>query len=480
MFGSLKPGVYITNGTETKSIDGFASLLDDGGQTITGRVDIEELASSVAWLYACFKILSDKVSRLPREITTPSEDVVEEEDLPLDINLTDLLWRTEYSRNLYAAAYWYKLRNRRTVAGVRWFDPVSIEPLVSGNEGLVGFKRRLQHGHEVYPVVNGESDVMWFWLPGLREAEPGIAPASVVQTASEVLRSIDQFSDKFFDQGAMPFTLLKIPAGTSDAERDRLEDRFNRFVSGVRNAFKPVAVKSSVEVERISFAPSELAMKELSDTKRDEILAATGIPLSLLLGNAANYATANQDAQNLIEDTISPHADAIADVINRQLLKKLGYRLEFHPERLAIMQEDKGVQATQFLTLVQGNMNPVAAAYFAGYNEDDLPDGVMMFEEPEPVPEPLQQQQPEPAQQGGDPESQALNEKAADLKRWQRKATKAIKGGESADVPFVSDYIPEAEAEEIRGLLAEALSAEEVKAAFELYPFLGGFDKGYP
>jgi HK97 family phage portal protein len=431
----------------------------------------------VAWLRACYERRSDKLSHLPRTIERGGE-TIEETVLPFD--LSDLLWRIERSLNLYGAAYLFKKRNRRDdVMAVTWLDPTTIEPLDDERRGLYAFQRNLSKSI-VYPVEDGMSpDIAWVWLPGMRETKPGDPLSAAVKLPGEVLRSLDKFSDSFFDQGAMPITLLRIPSSTRDAERDRLESRMERIATGVRNAFRPVAVRADVEVERLGTIPADLAMAELTDGKRDAILAAPGVPISLVSGTAVNYATAQQEASNFVSNVISPRASIIERQLNKHIFEPLELVLRFQPEQLPEMQRDEVQSSAAFVNLRNGGMSREASAYFLGYTAGDLPDDIEMFEE---VPEALQNFDGNNSDNNNDagdiPLAQIDDTKTRDLARWQRKAKKALKASKSASVPFSSEFIPAHEHEAISNLLTDATTVEEVEAAFVVAPFLSF--EGYP
>lgn len=472
----LQPGIYLTNGVRTVPVTAvkamaYASYNDLFATPGTHDTDVEELAAEVAWLSACYERRADKVSFVPRAVTK-GETEIEEDDLPFD--LTDLLWRIEYSLNLYGAAYMFKRRSRgANLLSLQWLDPQTIEPLTNEQQGLYAFRRNLSQPKVWGVDANGLSpDIAWVWLAGMREAEAGVPLARTVRIAGEVLRSLDKFADLFFDQGAMPITLIRVPAATTDQSRDHIEARFARMAAGIKNAFRPIAIRSpELQVERLGTIPADLAMAELTLAKRDAILAATGVPVSLVTGTAVNFATAQQEASNFVANVIGPRCNVIERQLNRHIFTPLGLHLKFKPQELPEMQRDE-VQASQaFVNLRNGGMSREAAAYFLGYTAEDLPDDIIMFEE---QPELLQPQQPQDVMPSQAPMPTEDNEpaKAADIARWRRKALKALKAGAPAAVPFESEYIPEEEAEMIAGILAEAQTDEEVKTAFELAPFL--------
>ncbi len=491
------PGIYIARGTEHGGFKAFAigeGLLNMdlshqvwGGSGDDG--DYESIAASVSWLWACYRIRADKMSNLPLSIVSIADDEpVEENELPFNISISDLLWRTEYSLLVHGFAYWMKvLSSQKTMRfdsiakvdgefrmklaedvtsalyNVRWLDPLSMTPLVNEADGLYAFKRSLKNDKKIYRVNKDTGyfdELVYFWLPGLREAAPGFGISSVVQNAAAVLQNIDRYSGSFFEQGGMPITLLTMPKNTHDEQRRKLESRFERFATGVKNAFKPIAIKGDVKVERLGLNPGEVGMPPLEEAKRDAILASTGVPISVLIGKAANFATSKQDAKNLIQNVIQPRSKIIEKIINTQLFEPLGYRLSFRTDSMPEMKQDEREAARAVKDLTQAGITPEAALFFLGYDLA-LPDGVSLTQAVEPdTPE----EEPEP-----DDDMRALT--VEDMARWQRKALKAFKRGDSPSVAFTSEHISEAVAREIRERLTIAITEREVRAAFVASPF---------
>lgn len=452
--------------------------------------DLEELAAAVTWLWACYRTRADKVISVPRAITLADdpETEIEEGDLPFVIDLDDLLWRTEYSLLVHGFSYWMKLSSKKKgmrfdsienvdgkfrmklaestitdLAKVRWLDPLSITPRVNEGDGLYEFKRELKNDKKTYPV-NQETgyfdDIVYFWLPGMREAAPGFGTSTVVEAPSAVLRNIDIYADNFFKQGGMPITLLTVPKNTKDDQRRALEKRFTRFATAVKNAFRPVAVKGDVQVQRLGLNPGEVGMPALEDSKRDSILAAAGVPLSVLIGRASNYATAKQDSKNLIQNVIQPRCRILEAVVNRQLLEPQGYKLRFRVDTVPEMKQDEREAARAVKDLSAAGVTPEAALYFLGYDLA-LPEGVELTRAVEPEPD-----TEEP--QGGDDLRSLVD---ADIAKWQKKSMRAFRRGEPAGVPFRSDYIADAEHGRIEKALATATTEQEVRAAFVARPF---------
>src|SRR3972149_10112072 len=106
---------------------------------------------------------------------------------------------------------------------------------------------------------------------------------------------------------------------------------------------------------------------------RREPRVGIGIPMKILIPNAANYATSQQDDLNFLQKTVVPECEFSASVLNEQVFKPLKLRLEFLPESLDAFQEDETERA-QSLSLLVGALNdPIAeiAMNILGYEIDE-------------------------------------------------------------------------------------------------------------
>lgn len=479
---NLSPGLYLSNGVKSIALGDMTAedvqrLFGGDGRTQTA----DQLFASVAWIYACWVARAEGIAGLPRRIVDERENEVKEEDLPFDIDLSDLLYRTEISLQARAAAYWLVESNR---AGknvrVRWADPYYIQPEYdyTNTQGLLGFRRSV--GFVPFFPVNPETlysnDLVYVWLPGMAEIGPGVPPSMVQRVPGEIIRNIDRFADLFFDQGGMPIVLISVPAQTDLKEVERVEGRFSQRITGIVNAFKAIAMRADVKVTPLGSPPADLAMVELSQEKRDAILATNRTPISIVLGNSTNRAEGEQQKRNWVEDALTPRAVRnLAPQLNKQLFSRFKLRLVFEPERHQAFKRDVKETTDAFKTLRDGGMTVEAAAFFAGIDLKELPQGTPLVDKkPEPAaPQPNQPQangavaEPiEEEQETDDEEQETAAQKAVDLARWERKVIKRLDKTQPAHVPFESAAIGAAEVGAIRFLLLDAVSKEDVQAVF--------------
>lgn len=454
---------------------------------INGGQDTEEFVTEVTawervpWLYRAVDVRSMAVGTMPRALYRGSKDVTNtKEGRRITGGMRRLLGLTESALCLFGQAYW--LRETNVLGGneqVRWALPSTMVPEVQNAAGLVGFKRTTEAGDVVLPLDR----VIYFWQPSMTsEVAAGPGPASVALSAAGVLRSVDRFAEAYFKRGAINPTLLSVTDVEADDQELRgLEAWWKRLVGGVSRAWETVAVRSEIKPVTIGSSVKEAAAPELTAQKREDVATALGIPHTLLFSNAANYATAEQDALSFYERTVIPECEFIAECVNAQWLDKLGLELRFKPDELALMQEDEADRAQSLYNLTQAGVDLEIAMDLLGYELEDE-QRAKLFPKPEPgAGEGQDQGQPagqepaeQPAEGGAVPVGQETRGAVMlpapvvdELRQWLRKAAK--RGG---PVDFTCYATPAPIAERLAGALAGATSAADVRAVFA--PFLTG------
>lgn len=401
-----------------------------------------KLYSLQGWLYRCVQIRANTMAGLPWAMVRGESDLwTSDEDAPQQYTALDkfdlMLWLTEAALTLTGEAFWLKERNTVRTVGLRWLAPSTMVPQWSA-DGLVGFKRQVGRGE---PILLSPDQVVYIALPNpLHETKPGVPPASSAAMAAGVLYSVDKFVTGFFDRGAIKATLLTIEGPVLQAEMDKLEAWWKRFFRGVSSAWETTAVRAGVTPVTIGEGIGELSNTDLTQEQREAISTALGVPHSLVMSNAANFATSQQDEQNFYNQTILPESRVVARAINDQLLAEMGLRLQFRPQEMSIFQEDEEQRAASLVNLVNAGMPLDMALQVLGYNLDD--DEMLRIQqlvtEPEPQPVVIEGTANEPPAIAQRPADDAA--KGADLERFKRWANK--RKGKSPDPDeYASDLI---------------------------------------
>ena len=449
---------------------------DEGWITSNGGpgVELSDLVNHVPWLYRAVDLVADRASTVPFAIVNKSgNDIDSSADyanavgyLPQPRRLFDQLSR---ALTVYGYAYALKVRNTARVLNVRYLIPTSVEAVWDADGALIGYTRNLGTRKIQYTP----DDIIAFW-PASEQVENGPPPSSPVIAAAQaagVLKGADDFASGYMTRGGVRVTILAVPIETHDQEKKRLQSWWRNVVMGVKNAFGAHVMNAdSVKPTVIGDGLDGLINAQLTQSKREDIATALGVPQTLLFSNAANYATAVQDTLNLYNMTIMPLCEFMAECLNEQLFSRQGLRLEFRPETIDAFHEDEAQRARAYKTYIDTGMQPSVAAQICGIELPQDMEYSELDEEEEPeetTPAPPDEvietmEQPEPV--GETPA-------AMEAKRWERKAVRLLEQGDiTPAAEFVCYSLPEAEQMRIRDGLKSCASVADIRALFAYDP----------
>lgn len=151
----------------------------------------------------------------------------------------------------------------------------------------------------------------------------------------------------------------------------QIQDSFIRATTG-DNAGKPVVNTIPLEIQKLSFSPQELDMKELRKVPESRVAGVSGVPASVLqylvgLENGTSYASYEQAREQGYEQVIIPLQRMIAAAINKYLMPEFADgdgRLEFRFDLsdVRVLQDDQDKLYTRLTQAVQAGWLQVADA----------------------------------------------------------------------------------------------------------------------
>ena len=329
--------------------------------------DIYSLAKSVPWLYRGINVIAEAIVNLPRNCEAL-------DDAGFIVNYPTLLNEIVGDYLLAGAMFACMEENpagkQRTV---RRFHPRTIKLVTDSVDGLVGFERNLRDSTPVFYAVG---ELAYSWIPS-RTAEIAIgdAPARAALRASGLLNSIDEHAVKYFEAGAINPTIAKIADFQTypEAEQERTKTILQRLLGrGLDSSHRIAPVGTNIEFETIGSPMSDLAVPELTNSKREDIATALGIPQSLLFSNATNFATAHQDNRHFYEKTIIPLARKIEAMFNHYFMQYgIEDALVFNEQQLEVFQTDEAMRSGSLVNLVNVGMPLAIAMEVLGYDLTD-------------------------------------------------------------------------------------------------------------
>ncbi len=357
-----------------------------------GVTSVGDAYAAASYGYRCIHLRANSISQIPYQVTGSGSGQAALRKLGWDYEhvLPRLLWLTEAALCLYGAAYWFRERNLVRTMGYRWLAPQTISPVYDREQGITGYKRRLDVGRRQafgeslnredtldrgVPVIGAVpdftlDDVVAFYFPDPEtELGPGRSPTHVALEAIGLLKYVNEYASGFFKRGAIPAVLLSVKGPATETDLKKLEAWWKRLAQGVRQAWATVAVRADVTPVIIGQPVSALAMPDLSVSARGQIAVAYGVP-ETLLEDAANYATAKTHRKSFYVETVIPEALLIQGLLNEQVFSPAGLRFDFMPEQMQIMQEEEAERSLALGQLVSAGIPLLVAMNILGFYVD--------------------------------------------------------------------------------------------------------------
>ena len=452
--------IYTFDGKQIKSV-GFGAAASDHyytsnlsdlaylqNQAVVGNLSPYRAYLLVPWLFRAVTLRANQISRMPFILKVGGQEVetTAPEWKSILKKFKQRLWMIEAQLIIFGAAY-------ELIEANALGHNITPRTLLSGfvtprydQTGLTGFQYNGTNESNIPPNIPLDK-MLWWWRPNFStEVLPGIGEAVNALGAASMLYALDAFTANFFNRGGVKVTVFEIPPSMSPADKTEFESWLQRAVSGVRNAFRMIAVRGGLKPTVIGSDIKESEAPELTKVQRDNVAVALGVPPSVIDGRSSDDSNSRSEKVAFITDTIIPEAELIFERYNEKFFSKFNAEIIPQPEKLDIMQTVQLEQAGVLKDLTGGK--PVLTV-----NEARDWMGLEPMTETD-APEPMQPTQPDElpgadeAEQLPAPETpRALIEAAtadgkaaeAEMNEWRRVALTRV--GRAIGCPFDDELI---------------------------------------
>lgn len=362
-YNSLTSWVREQIGGTTQQVSNTASYGQDiyeafgVNPSASGMAVTATSAMRVAAVYACVNKIAGAISTLPLHIYKTDGDIKARQ--PRD----DL---------------WYKLNEQpcdQYTAASHW-EGVSMAQLLRG-DAFTWIRRNLTGGiKELLPLPYGsvtprrqkDGSVRYYinlpdfgiatWLdsadvlhfPGF--GFDGIKSMSVISHAARAAvgnaLAMDEYSGKFFANGAHPSITLEAPHKMSPEQADQLRQAFVQKYSGMENAHRlPLVLTEGVTAKEISLSAEDAQLLEARKFQVIDIARAFGVPPHMIGETSASTSWGSgieAMSRGFVTYTLQPHLVRIEQELNRKLFPRNANKvIQF--DRDALIEGDSAAQA---------------------------------------------------------------------------------------------------------------------------------------
>ena len=474
--------MFYTNGQSIKNIT-LPQYPDAAWNFITEEPDqhTDDLYSRVAAVFRAINLSADTLASVPFALVKGKQDYDTSEDWQNKVgfmkNPSELfrLWRM--SLFMTNSAYGF-MEGNKVIKDLRYIVANTITPIVNSKDGLVGFKRTI--GNQSIEYSLKDNKILWLWR---RDYTTELLPSKhtefkALMSAAGVINYADYYVQQFFQRGGIKPSILMVKGMPNATERERIESTWDKIIHGWYKYLGKVFSGDNMQVEQIGEGIDNMKDSSLHQEKLADIAMAAGMPLSLLLANSANYATAKVEYLSWFRNSIVPWCSFMADSLNDVLFDPLGLRLEFRPEMSQEGQEEEVERATAYHSYILSGMKPSIAAQIVGIDLpadvefDDLdPEEKEPEEEAQPSTDIVEQQRQE-EQRDMERESAPMRftpsfKQMQELNLWHDIAKHKLKRNDPMGFDFTST-LPFEIHNSIAIKVYDATTPEELEKAFDL------------
>ena len=285
-------------------------------------------------VYGCVRVLAESIASLPLHVYKRGENGNREkaENLPLYALLHDTpneemssftLRETLMSHLLlYGNAYCQILRNGRG-------EVIALYPLlpnrmtVERDENGQLFYRYQRYSEEP-PTMDGNQVILSpedvLHIPGMSfDGLVGLSPIAACRNAVGAGLSADEYSSRYYANGAAPMGVLEHPGVIKSPER--LRESWNEAFGGTRNAGKVAILEEGLKFTPISISPADSQLLETRKFTVEEICRIFRVPPHLVQDlTKTSYNSAEQMSQEFVYYTLLPWCVRFEQAMMRSLL----------------------------------------------------------------------------------------------------------------------------------------------------------------
>ena len=260
----------------------------DNGAKTAGVAINQDNATSIGAVYAAIKLYADTVASLPwgayirdnGERRTVKRPLWFDRPIPNNPNFTgfDLRHRIVTSLLLDGNAFLLTVRNELgEVLEVRVLDPRKVEVL-QAHDGTPTYKITSNEGTGTF----GADAIVHITLFAYGENLRGLSPVEHHRVTLGLASATQVYAAKFYEQGAAPSGIIKVPGELTQDQAQGLRAAFGRNHEGVDRMHRVAVLSGGADFASLSAKISDLQMIETMAWGTEAIARLYGVPLHLL------------------------------------------------------------------------------------------------------------------------------------------------------------------------------------------------------
>lgn len=280
----------LSGSTEDRAIGGgwANDWFKDNGNRAAGVYVNQDNATSIGAVYAAVKLYADTVASLPWGAYIRSNGERKpvarprwmDQPIPNNPNFTgfELRHRIVSSLLIDGNAFLLAIRDANdNVVEVRVLDPRKVT-IKRSPDGAPEYHIATREGH----LTLDSSDIVHIPLFAYGENDRGLSPVEHHKVTLGLASSTQLFGAKFYEQGAAPSGIIRVPGDLNSDQAEQLRSAFGRKHEGVDKMHRVAVLTGGADFTQMSAKISDLQLVETMHWSVEAIARIYGVPLHLL------------------------------------------------------------------------------------------------------------------------------------------------------------------------------------------------------
>jgi HK97 family phage portal protein len=321
-------------GAEEKALSVGAPVVYDMGKA--GRPykdgwDIErayrEGHQKITWVFRCIDAIAGNQARLPMMLRKDNDHrgeriksrrpILELLNSKSNIGENSFIFRYRLSAQLLMSSrgvFIEKVKGRDgRLIGLQLLPPQYTAPIPDARNFVAGYEVDMRNGKKV--IIKAE-DVCWIRRPHPLDPYLSITPMESAGIAIELENLSKLYNRNYMLNDGRPGGLLVVRGDIEEDDREELKSRFRGNI-GRTGHTTVIASQDGVDYVDTSASPRDAAYTQMRQIQKEEILAAFGVPESVI-GNAAGrtFSNASEELRVFWMETMVPHLETLARALD--------------------------------------------------------------------------------------------------------------------------------------------------------------------
>ena len=281
----------------------------------------------VTWVSRCIDAISGNQARLPvilrkdnspsGEIFTKKHEILTLLNTKTNIGENSFIFRYRLSSQLLMSSrgvFIEKIRGRdgRLIA-LNLLPPQHTSPIPDAKKFVSGYEVLMPNGGK---IIIPPDDVTWIRRPHPLDPYLSMTPMESAGIAIEVENLAKLYNRNFLLNDGRPGGLLVLRSEIDDDDKDELRSRFRGNINKT-GSITVISSDDGADYIDTSSSPRDASYIEMRQITKEEILAAFGVPESVI-GNAAGrtFNNAAEELRVFWMETMMPHLEQIARALD--------------------------------------------------------------------------------------------------------------------------------------------------------------------